>query len=299
MAKNWIITGGSGQLGRAFVEAVAASPDDVLLGAPDHAALDIADPEAVKRFFGELSETPSVVANAAAYTNVDGCESERELAYRVNAEAPELLARASRDAGAKFLHVSTDYVFPGDGTRPYRESDATGPLTVYGASKLEGECRVAEADAGAIVARTSWVFGHGKNFISAILGQVALRRSGEVSGPLAVVADQKGRPTYAVDLASALRDLEAAGASGLFHLSNDGEATWWDLARLCVDEAGAPELVVERIDTDASARPAPRPLYSVLDCSKARAHGVALRDWRDATRAYLHSLASPLAQGAG
>ncbi|MCH2173662.1 dTDP-4-dehydrorhamnose reductase [Myxococcota bacterium] len=294
MSTRWIITGSGGQLGSALVSSLNASPVDRIIGSPDHRGLDIANPESVSRFFGDLSEPPDVVVNAAAYTHVDRCETEIDEATQVNAVAPGLLAAECRSIGAKLVHISTDYVFPGEAGRPYREDDPTGPRSTYGRTKLEGEERVLSKDSGFLVVRTSWVFGRGRNFIGAIIGQVQLRRNGEADGPLRVVDDQRGSPTYAADLAEGLRALVASGGGGLFHLSNAGEATWWDLARLCVDEAGAPELEIERLKTKDLDLPAPRPANSVLDCSKAAALGVVLRDWREGALEYLRSEASPM-----
>jgi dTDP-4-dehydrorhamnose reductase len=189
------------------------------------------------------------------------------------------------------VHVSTDYVFAGDGTRPYREDD---PRCVgVRPQQLEGE-RGAPRCASAGV-RTSWLYGRGRNFVAAILAQAEERRRQADPAPLRVVDDQRGRPTYAVDLAAAIHALVEAEARGLYHVANRGEATWWDLARASLDEAGFGDLGVDRIRTQDLSLPAPRPTYSVLDCSKAEALGVRPRSWREALRAYLRSPDSPLA----
>jgi len=301
VSTRWVITGSSGQLGRALVAHLGDAGGHEILAAPSRSELDIADATAVESLLEGLPEKPDVLVNAAAYTKVDLCETEEELATRINTFAPGVLAQACVKVGAKLVHVSTDYVFPGDlapghsGT-PYTTDDETGPRSVYGRSKLGGEKRAFAATRDAIVARTSWVFGDGHNFIKAILRQVGLRRKGTVRGPLRVVDDQLGRPTYAVDLALGLVGLVDAGASGLFHLANAGEATWWDLARFCVDAAGAPDLEIERGRTRDLDLAAPRPAYSVLDTGKAARCGVKLRDWRTAVRAYLDSEASPLSE---
>jgi dTDP-4-dehydrorhamnose reductase len=205
------------------------------------------------------------------------------------------LAEACREAGALLVHVSTDYVFAGDSKRPYTEEDRTDPRSVYGRSKLEGEERVFALAPGSLVVRTSWVFGQGRNFIAAILAQLAARRRGEARGPLRVVDDQRGRPTYALDLAGGLVRLVERGARGLYHLANEGVASWWELARFCVDQAGSRRLPIERIATADLSLPAPRPAWSVLDCGKAERLGVALRPWREAVADYLRSEGSPLA----
>jgi dTDP-4-dehydrorhamnose reductase len=305
---RWVITGGRGQLGRALVAKLEEAEGHEILAAPSRAELDITDASAMARYFESLPSIPDVVGNAAAYTKVDLCETEEELANSINTSAPGMLAELCRKLGAKLVHVSTDYVFPGDseiaeasrfsgGSRPpYTTEDETGPRSAYGRSKLGGEQRVLAASSDALVVRTSWVFGDGHNFIRAILRQVGLRRNGSTSGPLRVVDDQLGRPTYAVDLAAGLVGLVGLGASGLFHLANQGEATWWDLARYCVDAAGAQDLEIERGCTGDLNLPAPRPAYSVLDSEKAAHLGVKLRDWRDAVSAYLDSDASPLSE---
>ena len=291
---RWVVTGSQGQLGRALVSALTRRGESVL--GLDHAALDISDPEAVKARFEAFGEPPETVFNAAAFTHVDRCERETETAHRINGVAPGLLAEACRAVGARLVHVSTDYVFAGDASRPYTETDPPDPRSAYGRSKLEGEGRVLAASDAFLVARTSWIFGHGRNFLVAILEQARARRSGEAEGPLRVVDDQKGRPTWAVDLAEALLALALHGARGLYHVANQGVASWWDLARACLDESGFEDLAVERIATAELDLPAPRPAWSVLDCGRAEGLGVRPRHWREALAAYLNSDDSPLAE---
>lgn len=288
----WWVTGCHGQLGSALVAQLQAQ--GVVVHANDVDTLDVADAQAVDAFLDAARPTPRVVMNAAAFTHVDRCEREPEAAERANARAPGVLAEASRRIGARMVHVSTDYVFPGDGSRPYREDDPTGPRSVYGRTKLAGEEAVRAVSSDFLVVRTSWVFGRGRNFLVAMLDQAGQRREGRAQGPLRVVDDQRGRPTYAVDLAAGIRGLVEAEAQGLYHLSNAGEATWWDLARFCLDEAGYGDLVVDRIRTGDLDVAADRPAWSVLDCGKAAALGVKMRPWQDAVRAYLESEDSPL-----
>jgi len=295
MTARWIVMGCRGQLGRASLALLEAR--GVSAVGVDLPELDIADAGAVRGFLTALSPAPKVVLNAAAFTHVDRCEREPAEAARSNAVGPGVLAETCRAVGAKLIHVSTDYVFGGDAGTPYREEDPTDPRCVYGRTKLEGEQRVLAASADFAVLRTSWVFGSGRNFIAAVLDQAARRRSGEASGPLRVVDDQVGRPTYAVDLAEAVTRLVEQGARGLYHVANDGIATWWDLARFCLDEADYGDLAIERIRTDELDLPARRPSWSVLDCSRARVLGVRMRPWQDAVRAYLGSADSPLAGG--
>lgn len=256
-----------------------------------HAELDIAEPDAVARVLDDIR--PRVLLNAAAFTHVDRCESEPEAASRANAEGPKVLAKACQARGVRLVHVSTDYVFAGDAATPYREEDRTDPQSAYGRTKRDGEVAVLAALSDALVVRTSWVFGHGRNFIAAVLAQARLRRRGEAEGPLRVVDDQRGSPTYAWDLAGAIRQLVEAGAEGLYHISNAGEATWWDLARFCLDESGYPDVEIERIRTETLNLPAHRPTWSVLDGAKAAGQGVRMRSWQDAVRAYLESEDAP------
>ncbi|MDJ0849625.1 MAG: dTDP-4-dehydrorhamnose reductase [Myxococcota bacterium] len=290
MTSQWVIAGCRGQLGHALVRQLEAEPGCEIAAAVDLPELDVAEPDAVFRLLDGLPAPPDVLVNAAAFTHVDRCEREPEAAHRANAVAPGVLAEACRRVGAQLVHVSTDYVFAGDADRPYTEADPPAPRSVYGSSKLEGEERVRAVSPDSLVVRTSWVFGHGRNFLAAILAQARARRSGEASGPLRVVSDQSGLPTYAEDLAEGLRGLLGGGASGLYHLCGGGAvATWWDLARACLDASGFEDLSVDRIRTDELDLDAPRPAWSVLDCSKAEALGIRLRDWRDAVRAYLES----------
>jgi dTDP-4-dehydrorhamnose reductase len=270
-----------------------------VVAAVDIDEVDVADPRALRRFFDGLAAPPDIVVNAAAFTHVDRCEREPDQAERGNATAPGLLAELCRECGVHLVHVSTDFVFAGDAQRPYTEEDSPAPRSAYGRTKLEGERRVLAASGGFLVARTSWMFGAGRNFIAAVLAQAGEQRRGSASGALRVVDDQRGRPTYAVDLAEAIRELVERGARGVYHVANEGVATWWDVARLALDEADFGDLVIERIATRDLKVDAPRPAWSVLDCSKAEALGVRLRSWREAVRAYLASDASPLAAHTG
>jgi len=295
---RWIVTGSGGQLGQSLVRQLreALGPANVL--ACSRSEVDLSDLAGLAERIKAWELGPGdVVANAAAHTGVDACESERDAAMAINARGPEVLAAACAAAGARFVHVSTDYVFDGCGEAPYAEDYPTEPKTEYGRTKLIGEQRVLALDPEALIARTSWVFGPGKNFVAAILRQARLRRSGEVQGPLSVVDDQQGCPTYAADLAAALRALVAREAHGIVHVSNCGATTWWDFARAILDETGYSDLVIERGRTAALNLPAQRPAYSVLDCSRAASLGVTLRSWEEALREYLESEDSPVLVG--
>jgi dTDP-4-dehydrorhamnose reductase len=288
------VTGSAGQLGSCLVGAVSSSPAHTLVAQWRHADLDIADEAAVREMFAGLpGGAPDVLVNAAAFTAVDRCESEEALALRVNGEAPGRLAAHCAEQDVQLVHVSTDYVFDGGATVPYPETAPTAPRTVYGRSKLAGEERVFEAMPDAIVIRTSWVYGPGRNFVAAILNQAALRRSGEVEGPLHVVDDQFGSPTYAGDLARCIIALLECGsdpghsANGLFHFSNSGVISWWDFARAILDATGHKDLAIDRISSDSLDLPAVRPLYCVLDCSRLERLGIERRPWQEGLADYL------------
>lgn len=291
------VLGAAGQLGRCLVREIESAEDLTLAFAATRAEIDVGDASAIGPWLDALAGAPGggvdVVVNAAAMTAVDACESEAERAHRVNGAAPTAWARALCERGIRLVHVSTDYVFAGEGTRPYREDDPTDPRSVYGASKLEGEQGVLAADPRALVVRTSWVFGPGRNFVVAILEQARKRRSGEAEGPLRVVDDQRGCPTYAADLARALLVLARRMATGeeptggILHLCNRGETTWYGLAREALAIAGCREIAVDPVPTSAFPTPARRPPYSVLDCSRAARLGLEMRDWSEALAGYL------------
>ena len=293
---HWFVSGSRGQLGSALIDCLSRAHADV--SGADIDDFDIAEPAPVRERLAALPR-PLVWVNAAGFTQVDRCEREPELARRANAEAPAVLGRACAEAGARLVHVSTDYVFAGDARRPYREDDPTGPRSVYGHTKLDGDRAVLAASPDFLVVRTSWVFGKGRNFIAAVLDQAAARRAGRASGPLRVVADQTGRPTYAVDLAAAIVQLVTAGARGVVHVANTGATTWWDLARCALDEGGYADIAIDRIQTSELVTDAVRPAWSVLDTARAEALGVKMRSWQEAVTAYLRSDHSPLPKPQG
>lgn len=268
-------------MGRAFRQA---APEATIL---DRDQLDVTDSVAVTKAI--TAARPTVVVNAAAFTAVDRAETEPDAAFRINAVGAGLVAKAAAAAGAQMIQVSTDYVYPGDKDGAYVETDETGPTSAYGKSKLEGEHWVLQSAPGALIVRTSWVFGEGSNFIGAIL-RAAKAPAG--AGGLSVVDDQLGLPTYAPDLAAGLGQLIEAGAKGIFHLAGGGPpVTWAGLAEYAIKASGL-DIKVNRVTTQQyeSARSgpfAPRPRNSVLDCSKAAALGVSLRPWSSAATAYL------------
>ena len=261
-----LVTGAGGQLGREVVDVCTAAGDAIV--ACDHASLDVSDRDAVLQTV--VAAGPDTVIHAGAWTNVDGCETEPERAYRVNALGTRHVAEAARMAGARVLYVSTDYVFDGTGDRPYHEWDATNPLSVYGRSKLGGESALGPADT---IVRTSWVCGrHGHNFVKTILGRAGAGQA------LTVVDDQHGCPTFADDLAGMLRHLAVARLPGTYHVTNQSPTTWFRFARDIVEAAGFDSGLVTPITTAQMQppRPAPRPAYSVLDNAALRHSGVPL-----------------------
>lgn len=259
-----LVTGAGGQLGRALQ---ATAPAGIALLALDRAALDISDAAAVAARVREAA--PDLVINAAAYTAVDKAESDAEAARRINAEAPGHLATAAAAAGARFVHVSTDFVFDGACGSPYRPDHPTAPLGVYGATKLAGEQAVRMAHPGALIVRTAWVYGDtGHNFVRTMLRLMAEREE------VRVVADQIGTPTYAAGLARALWALDAAGATGIHHWTDSGAASWYDFAVAIQEEALVLGLLARAVPvipiaTSAYPTPARRPAYSILDKSAA------------------------------
>ncbi|MEU9444867.1 dTDP-4-dehydrorhamnose reductase [Streptomyces sp. NPDC048304] len=273
---RWLVTGAGGMLGQDTVHALRGRGEDVTgLG---RAALDITEPAAVERALAE--HRPDIAVNCAAYTAVDAAETDEERALLVNGEGPRLLARACAAAGARLIHVSTDYVFSGeDRDAPYGEDEEPAPRTAYGRTKLAGERAVfAELPGASAVVRTAWLYGvHGGNFVRTML---QLERTRDT---VDVVADQRGQPTWSADVAARIADLGVTGASGVFHATNAGEASWYELAREVFRLAGADPDRVRRTDSRAFVRPAPRPSYSVLGHERWRTAGLApLRDWRTA-----------------
>ncbi len=245
--------------------------------------LDITEAGALRRAFDSLR--PDVVVNCAAFTDVDGCESRREEALAVNGRGAGNAARAAAAAGALFIHISTDYVFDGEKDGPYLPDDAVAPLNAYGESKLAGEREVRAAGDRHLIVRTSWLFGPGgRNFVATMLTLARTRKE------LAVVDDQRGRPTYTRDLAAGIVRLISPPRpliSGTHHLANAGECSWCIFAREIFRQAGLPT-AVRPVPGREFPRPARRPRNSVLDCSSAEAAlGGPLPSWQDALGRYL------------
>ncbi len=246
------------------------------------AACDVTDAAAVAA--AVAAARPDLVVNCAAFTRVDLCESEPEAARLANGVAPGLIAEASARSGARLVHLSTDYVFDGTARRPYREDDPTGPRSVYGATKLEGERR-ALAVAGTLVVRTSWIFGAGgPNFVDTMRARMA---PGAES--LRVVDDQTGAPTWAPFLARALADLGESGTAGIVHYQNRDTITWYGFAREIARQLGA-AVDIQPVTTAEVPRPAPRPAWSVLDVERfERLVGRRVEDWRAGLAEHLNT----------
>ncbi len=281
MTVKILILGAAGMLGTALQKELGQGHEVI---ARDLCDYDIGDREA---FVRDLAATKAAaVVNAAAYTQVDQAEDEVELATQANGEAPGVLAAGCKEAGARLVHVSTDYVFDGRSERPYREDDPTGPINVYGRSKLLGEQRVLAAyPEGSLILRTSWLFGPGgKNFVRTMVDKY---QAGERD--FRVVSDQHGRPTYTEDLARAIKVSLEQGLTGLYHFANAGATTWWELARTALAAAGAgDEVTVARVATGEFKTKAIRPRYSVLDTSRFEADsGFALPGFVDAVERYV------------
>jgi dTDP-4-dehydrorhamnose reductase len=267
-----LVTGAAGMLGTDVVTA-AARHDVVALARAD---LDITDPDAVDAAVRDAR--PDAIVNCAGWTDVDGAEAAEAEATRVNGDGAGHLAAAATAVGAHLVHVSTDYVFAGDATSPYREDAPTGPIGAYGRSKLAGEHAVAAHGEHAIV-RTAWVFGpHGKNFVDTML------RVGAGRDEVKVVADQVGCPTYTGHLASALLVIAERRLPGVLHVAGGGACTWWDLCVAAYERAGLTTTVLKQTAAEFGA-PAPRPAYSVL--GSTRPDAPTLPPWQDGLAAHL------------
>ena len=283
-----LLTGAGGQVGGELARMLPAHGDVIAM---DRAALDLSDPDAIVAAVREAR--PDIVVNAGAYTAVDAAERERDLAFAVNARAPQVLAEEAKRLGAVLVHYSTDYVFDGTATTPYREDAPPAPLNVYGQSKLEGERAVAATGAAALVLRTSWVYGlTGKNFL------LTIRRLARERDELRIVADQTGAPNWSRDLADATVRLVSRGPgalserAGVYHFTSTGSTTWHGFARAIVGDAAKPR--VTPITTADYPTPARRPAYGVLAMDKfERTFGFRLPAWQEGLAACLRAERMP------
>lgn len=267
-----LVTGAAGLLGTEIVCRAQERGHDVV--AADHGRLDVTMPEAVRDAVG--SARPDAIVHCAAYTAVDRAESEPELARSVNRDGARHVAEAAADHGIRLAYISTDYVFDGRKRSPYLPDDPTAPLSVYGKTKLEGEVATREMVPRALITRTSWLYGAGAGFVGAILRRA---REGEA---LRVVRDQRGRPTWALNAASAVVELLEHDAEGVFHVADGGECTWLELARAVLSREGV-DAPLEGVTTAEFGAEAPRPSYSVLDVSATEETlGREMMNWREA-----------------
>jgi dTDP-4-dehydrorhamnose reductase len=269
------IFGATGLLGKALMREW--SDDEVTgFGSADG---DIRDAEQVLRLV-ERSR-PDWIVLAAAYTDVDGCETNRDLAFNVNCRGAVNVAHAAKQHGARLLYLSTDYVFDGTKTTPYETNDPRSARSVYGQSKAEAELQLGQILPQCCIVRTSWLFGAGgKCFPDTILKLAASRQH------LDVVGDQRGSPTYSVDLARVLIQLCRQHASGVVHVTNRGECSWYDFAREIIAGAGL-ATVLHETTSDKFVRPAERPKYSVLSPESLQNRGIEMPGWQDALRRYM------------
>lgn len=308
MTARLLVLGGNGQVGFELLthlaplgELTVATRDGVLPGAIECARADLATPGSAAALIEAVR--PDVIVNAAAYTAVDRAEDEPDVALRVNGLALAEIGEAAAKSGALVVHYSTDYVFPGDGTRPYREADATGPRSAYGESKLVGEQALADSGAAHMIFRTAWVYGaRGGNFLRTML------RVGRDRKELSVVADQHGAPTPAALIAATTAqalarwqgsDAQARAAlTGIFHLASAGQCSWHEFAQAIFDRAVAAGLLsaapqVHAISSAEYPAKAQRPAYSVLDCSRLReTFELHSPDWREGLDRVIADLAA-------
>jgi dTDP-4-dehydrorhamnose reductase len=270
-----LITGANGQLGKELRELCASYKDFEFIFLPKE-DLPIQNFDIVRATF--KIQQPQYCINCAAYTAVDQAESEKELAFLINAESVGVLAAVCKDYSTKFIHISTDYVFDGKSEFAYKETDYTNPVNMYGASKLEGEEQAFQFNDDAIIIRTSWVYSEfGKNFVKTMLR--LLKEKAEIS----VINDQKGSPTYAADLAEAILKIISSGKwqAGIYHFSNEGIITWYEFAR-AIKQMIKSDCKIIPISTSQYPTPARRPLSSVLDKSKIQeALGIRLKNWEE------------------
>jgi dTDP-4-dehydrorhamnose reductase len=282
-----LVTGANGQLGWELSQLAATYPAFEFVFF-DRSQLDLSFPETFEKIIQTIS--PDYIINTAAYTAVDKSETEKDLSYTINATAVQTLAIICKNLSIPFITYSTDYVFDGEATSPYTTSTKVDPVNYYGSTKAAGEKLAIEANEDTIVIRTSWVFSsHGNNFVKTMLRLMKERDQ------LNIVADQKGRPTYAKDLAIAtMKMIEAINAGktikGIYHFANQGETTWFDFAATIKANAGL-NCDVQPIETKDFPTPAKRPAYSVLDTSKIENDlEIGIRHWEDALRECMDQL---------
>ena len=288
--KKILVTGCNGQLGRAINKEYAGESVEIIntdVVAGDHiVACDITSIDEVMKLARE--KKPDVIINCAAHTNVDKCEEQWELAYKINAIGPRNLSIAATEVGAKLIHVSTDYVFAGDGTRPYVEYDTPAPISAYGRSKYEGEKFVQQFANRYFIVRTAWLYGDGKNFVKTML------KLSETHDELSVVDDQVGSPTSAVELAKMIHYLEPTENYGLFHATCEGDTNWADFTEEIYKKAGKKTKVnhvTSKQYKEMNPASANRPAYSILEDYMIKlTSDFRMADWHDALDVYMKNL---------
>lgn len=278
MTNKILVTGSNGQLGNELRDLASLYPqyEFVFTDLPE---LSITDKDAIENFFKEVR--PAYLVNCAAYTAVDKAESEKEINDLINGTAVGILANACKNYGAKFIHISTDYVFDGNATSPLKESDEVDPVNEYGASKLLGEELAFKNDPDTIIIRTSWVYSfHGKNFVKTMMRLMNEKES------IGVVSDQVGSPTYAADLAEAIMQIISSGKwqAGIYNYSNEGTISWFDFANE-IKKLISSSCAVNALTTEQFPTPAKRPRYSVLDKTKIQqTFSIQLKHWKESLK---------------
>ncbi len=284
--KTILITGAQGQLGLEFQEiAKGQTPYNFLFASKE--ALSISDEQSIDHFF--FKNKIDVCVNCAAYTAVDKAEQEKDLATTVNAKAVGYLAKACKKYNIQFIHISTDYVFDGTNSSPYKTTDKTNPVNFYGQTKLEGELYALKENENSIIIRTAWVYSQfGNNFVKTMIRLMKERES------IAVVNDQFGGPTYAADLAGAIVQLTSTNkfVAGIYHYSNQGKISWYDFAKEIAQLIHS-KCIVNPIATLQFPTPAARPKYSVLDTEKIQTtYGIVIPNWKDSLKKCIDKILS-------
>jgi len=288
MKRILLVVGAKGMLGRVLMGILHSSfSKDEIIGW-DIEEMDIQKEDESVAKIEKLG--PEIVIHIAAYTDVDGCELDKEKAFAVNAEGTKHVALAASKCRAKMVYLSTDYVFDGEKGEPYLESDSPHPLNVYGHSKLKGEQYVQEWVKDSLIIRTQWLYGpFGKNFVASILQQAREKSA------LSIVNDQIGSPTYSADLAKAISELIQFDARGIFHVTNSDLCTWYTFGKAILELSGVNRVRVLPISSKVLGRPAARPSYSVLNCQKLKKEiGLTMRPWSEALKDYLSTYRQPL-----
>ena len=275
--------GASGLLGQELVQALSEEQ----LTALSSCDADLRDQPRLEQVIRDSQ--PDWVVLSAAYTDVDGCETSRELAAAVNHQGAINVASAARTAGARLIFLSTDYVFDGTKSTPYEIGDTRHPINVYGETKARAEDQLLEMLPDVCIVRTSWLFGHGGKCFPATILKLAAPKPESATPQLSVVNDQRGSPTFTRDLASAISQLCNRGARGIIHATNSGDCTWYEFAKEIVRMSGLPA-TVKPVTTADFPRPARRPANSVLSPASLHIHAIQMPSWQDALRRYLTAI---------